>query len=177
MSKVLLTTACIFYVIIVVGQVNFTKLPNDSAIVPRNIATNEGTVRIGGNIKRSASPFNIIEIKEYRNNVVTDSFFKKLLFKKSVADFSFSLNIRAELAEYNFAIYGVAGTRKTLLKTVNGIVAGDAFIIQGQSNAAAGEIYGSSNAENQSEFIRVWGSGNMNGYTPKWFIANGDIWD
>ncbi|MBV9963885.1 MAG: T9SS type A sorting domain-containing protein [Parafilimonas sp.] len=177
MSKFLLAIACMFYAFTAIGQINFNELPDDSSIVPRNLITNEGVVKISGYIKRSTGAFNKIKIKEYRNNVPADSFFTRLSFKQNIAEFSFSMNIKAELAEYNFEVYAVGGSHNSLLKTVSGITAGDAFIIQGQSNAAAGEIYGSSNAENQSEFIRVWGSGNTNGYTPKWFIANGDIWD
>ncbi len=158
------------------AQVFFYDVPINKQIVPRNLSTNKGTIKINGVVYASNSPYTKIEVMKFRNNVFQQTYIQTLTYYSQFALFSFTIPVNAELANYKLEIYGVTATSNELIKTVDSLAAGDAFIIQGQSNAVATKLRGSSNKENQNSFIRVWGSAGSS-YNHKWFIADGDAGD
>jgi hypothetical protein len=108
-----------------------------------------------------------------------------LSFSNRSANYSFNIEIPAERNNYRFSLYGATSWSESHQRTVNNVVAGDAYIIQGQSNAVA-NLRGSSTTENNADdpgnapnrnFVRVYGSGHsgMN-YTKAWFIGKGNVW-
>jgi hypothetical protein len=76
-------------------------------------------------------------------------------------DFTFTPRIEAALREYRFELrtLGAGVTRRVGLW--QGILAGDVYVIQGQSNAVAATYRGSSSGE-ESPFIRSYGSPTAN---------------
>lgn len=161
-----------------------TNFPMDYQLYPRNLTTNQATVRIAGTVAQSTG-YRQMRVYLYRdgNYVSTTNF--TLQFRNNSASYSFDINIPAERNNYRFSLYGVSNSRETLIRTANNVVAGDAFIIQGQSNAVANQR-GSTNTANNADdpsnapnrnFVRVYGSGHTSmNYTKAWFIAKGNVW-
>ena len=163
--------------LLAIGQINYTAVPIDLQLVARDKVTNLGNVKIEGNVDQ-LSNYGFIKVEVYRNEVLLNTVDNELTYIDSKAPFVFNLSIQAELANYSFKIYGVkSNNTATLVKTVSNVVAGDVYIIQGQSNAEANFRNGSSNA-NTSDYIRVYASGTDNSTNllanDTWYIAQGD---
>ncbi len=157
------------------GQVTFTTLPIDKQLVGRDVVTNLGDIIVEGEVNNIGVTYNAIEIKLYRDGIVqnTSTQTQTLTFTGNLAPFNFSIPIIAELHNYSIKIYGKQGTTLTLEKEVVDIVAGDVYIIQGQSNAQAERTSGSvSSNTNQSNFIRVYAEGTSN----ETMLLNDDNW-
>ena len=161
------------------GQINYTSVPIDLQLVARDKITNLGNVKIEGDVDDS-SGYGSIKVEVYRNDVLLNAVENELIYIDSKAPFEFNVSIQAELANYSFKIYGYKTSEAiyVLNKTVSNIVAGDAYIIQGQSNAVAVIRSGSANT-NKSDFIRVYASGTADPIdllaNDVWYIANGDV--
>lgn len=160
------------------AQITYTKIPLDLQLVARDKVTNLGNVTFEGTVDITSN-FVSLRVETYRNDLLLNTNDKPLNFIDSKAVFSFNISILAELANYSFKIYGynLSDNQHVLDKTVSNIVAGDAIIIQGQSNAVAPMFNGSANA-NQSEFIRVYANGTPNIESlmsnDTWYVANGN---
>ena len=176
--KYALTILFIHISVLTSSQINYTTVPLDLQLVARDKITNLGNVKIEGNVDQS-SGYGSIKIEVYRNEVLLNSVDNELTYIDSKAPFVFNLSIQAELANYSFKIYGYNSSNNIyeLNKTVSNVVAGDAYIIQGQSNAVAMKRSGSANS-NKSDFIRVYSSGTPNADSllanDVWYIADGD---
>lgn len=171
----LLITICFFSY----GQITFKTIPLDLQLIPRELSTNKGNVKIEGTVNQF-SAYTSVHVDVFRAGVLVDSADKALVYNSLEASFAFnSLFIKAELANYSFKIYGVNSNNNTstLVKTVNNVVAGDVYIIQGQSNAEANIRNGSADS-NKSDFIRVYASGDDNASNlvsnDAWYIGQGD---
>ncbi len=161
------------------GQITFTKIPIDLQLVARDQTTNYGNVSIEGTVDFFIG-YESLRVEVFRNNIPFDQFNKPLVYLNEKATFEFNIKILSELANYSFKIYGYSSTESTYIleKTISNIVAGDTYIIQGQSNAVASKRIGSANA-NRSEFIRVFANGTNIGTSllsnEFWYVANGDV--
>ena len=126
----------------------------------------------------SAGGFSQAVLRVYRNGTQLGSDqLQALSYSGGTAPFSFTTTITAELAEYDFELLFRNGAAQdfSVRRTTN-IVAGDVFIIEGQSNATTIPVSGNADAYN-SPFIRTFGLGTadtdgMLTYL-SWFVANG----
>lgn len=159
-------------------RVTFSQLPQHKQLYPRSLVTNKGTVHIAGEINDPAQTYKEIRLKAHRNGVALSPILTiPLEWSNGMTSFTVDYEIPAELANYKIEVYGFDCESETLEACVRELVAGDAYIIQGQSNAVASSYLSGgdqANAINQSPFIRVYGSGGENGYQPAWFIGDGD---
>lgn len=93
-------------------------------------------------------------------------------------DFSFRPRITAALREYRFELRVLGDGVSRRVGLWEGIVAGDVYVIQGQSNAAAAMQRGSSAAE-ESPFVRSYGSPvadrTLSAVARGWNYAVGDV--
>jgi hypothetical protein len=123
------------------------------------------------------NPFSSINVELLRNGTLQQSYTQNLSYQNQIAPFSFDINITAELAKYRIKIYTVYNGSEELVKDVNDIVAGDVFVIQGQSNAAA-VMYNGSASGYQSDYIRVYSGGNISSSgllsNDSWYYGQGD---
>lgn len=148
-------------------SVTVTEAPRNSQVTPRD-ADNTAVVPVAGSF---VGP----DVNEVRlvveGNGATDT------FTATSSPFRFSPRITAGLFEYTFTLTasGPGGTQVVDQRT--GIVAGDVFVIQGQSNAEALAYKGSASAES-SPFIRSFGDYTANPSTStadrNWHTASGD---
>jgi len=165
------------------GQVTFSKVPYDKQLVTRAV-NDKGKVIISGEVDKSGSQPNYesIRVDVYRTKNTIKTLYttnsQTLSYDRNKASFNFSISIDAELANYSLEAYAILDGSGTLINlptgTGNEIVAGDVYIIQGQSNAEASiKDVGDSSVENESEFIRVYASGTID---PDKLVNEQDLW-
>ena len=176
--KNILTTLLLLICLTSFGQVTFIKAPQDKQLVARNLNTNLGTVNISGTVNNSGVNYDAIEVVVIRGGIFEDSrVSENLSFSGNMAPFNIDVTINSELTNYTIIINGLDGANTTQIKQATEVVAGDVFIVQGQSNAEANERSGSAGANN-SNFIRVYASGTENGTNlqnnDNWFVAQGN---
>ncbi|MDN3492729.1 sialate O-acetylesterase [Winogradskyella bathintestinalis] len=171
--SILLLNLCLFSF----GQVTFNTVPINKQLVARDLTTNLGTVTVAGNVNSSGINYDAIQVVILRNNVAYSSVTEPLNYSGNTAAFNIDATIASELANYTITINGITAGNPTPIRQASEVVAGDVFIVQGQSNAEANSRNGSANA-NQSPFLRVYASGTENGgnlqNNDNWFYAEGD---
>jgi hypothetical protein len=119
-----------------------------------------------------------IKVEFLRNGTVVNTYNNTLAYNQDIANFNFQIPILAELAKYRVKIYVKDLDQQFLLiQDIDDLVAGDVFIVQGQSNAAAVMYNGSSGAY-QNDYLRVY-SGGYTGSSSvlsddNWYYAQGD---
>ena len=160
------------------GQVRFSKVPLDKQLVARDRNTNFGEVIISGEVDRTLTPYEFIQVDILEDGVLFNTLSHSLSFNSNTANFDFKIDIPAKLSNYTFRIYGKTGSARTIVRIVDDVVAGDVYIIQGQSNAVGAMRKGSADA-NKSDFIRVFASGTENvphliGANSQWYYGLGD---
>lgn len=167
------------------SQVTFTKFPLNRQLIGRDLTTNLGQVLIEGTVDNTSANYAKIKVEIFRNTIYLGKEEISLNFINNTAAFNFSIYINAELANYSFDIYSEkSDLSSTLEKKIEKIVAGDAYIIQGQSNAVAGRIDFNDPSTNanifQNDFIRVYAGGyndpNVLINKDEWNIANGNAY-
>ncbi|UFH45695.1 exo-alpha-sialidase [Flavobacterium galactosidilyticum] len=139
-------------------NVSFTTIPKDMQFFARNLS-NQATISVVGSVD---SP-NIASIKVdfYRNNILRNTISQNLTYSGGSAPFNLSDVITAELAEYKIVVSTVDNSSATeVITTKDQLVAGDAYVVMGQSNShptRAGYTF-------TNEYLRSFGiqTGNTN---------------
>ena len=121
--------------------------------------------------------FDSMTVKLYKNNNLINSFNNSLNYQNGVAPFDFQININSELSKYSVKIFTNKNGTQQQIGDINDIVAGDVFVIQGQSNATALAYSGSSNLY-LSDYIRVFSGGHRSASgllsDVQWHYGQGD---
>lgn len=145
-------------------SVTFSRLPASLQLYPRD-AQNKATIPITGKI--ATAGYTRMSLWVYRDNQPYRYQTVALNYSDGVANFAMSADIKAELAEYNFRVYACKSVDSSLVASRNNVVAGDVFLINGQSNASAG-VPGYSY---QNEYARSFGvytnNNNYDSYSPQ----------
>ncbi len=157
-------------------SVVFNKLPQDLQLFPRD-QNNEAIVPIEGVLEEK--DWSYMSVQVFRNNTLIKYQKNDFVYNAAgKAPFAFKdLKIKAELALYDFKIYAVKGTDSLLIVHRKKIVAGDVYVISGQSNSTA-----FFNEKTTNEFCRTFGKitanfNNSNNYNPAdtlWAYSNQD---
>ena len=129
-----------------------SEFPSDLQLYPRDFESNVASVEVAGTV---TAPYTEVELNVFRegelwnrwNHQVTDS-----------ASFEFLVELPAELANYDFELIAVNGNNRESIAAANDVVAGDVYVINGQSNAASG-IWSAAGPGNEdaSNFVRSFG--------------------
>ena len=133
------------------GSFTFNKLPQDFQLYPREY-TNLADITVEGVAK--SVEITAVSIRVLRNGAINKYQKVGLTFSGSSAKFSTRFQIPAELAEYDFEVYGFKGKDSSLVVRRKNVVAGDAFLVSGQSNAWIGPI---DDLVYQGEWVRSFG--------------------
>lgn len=137
------------------AQVSFLEIPINNQFYPRNLTSDSAQVQFKGIV--SSTRFNKAVLKTYRNNSLISNRTQDLTFVSGTANFNFSEFIKAELVQYKFEILlKKHNGMDSLIHLADKIVAGDAFIINGQSNSIAG-ARSNEIALLQNDFVRTYG--------------------
>ncbi|WP_420155581.1 sialate O-acetylesterase [Siphonobacter sp.] len=123
-----------------VGWVTFDQLPRDNQLYARD-DNNTAIVPISG--RTTGTDWEYMSVITYRNNQKYSYHKAAFTFIPNTtrATFQLSPTIKAELADYSFQVYCCRKQDSVLMATRSDVVAGDFFVIQGQSNANALKPY------------------------------------
>ncbi|MHB9081747.1 MAG: LamG-like jellyroll fold domain-containing protein [Pirellulaceae bacterium] len=133
---------------------------------------NEGALYYNGTLRNAADS---VFLKVYADDEVIKTESQKLKTDKTYA---FTVKLKPGLIKYQVQFGSKSGNTETVLHTVANLVCGDAYLIDGQSNAVATD-WGSDEFDYSSDWIRSFGS--MGGDVSKgWGNAvrrKGDAWE
>ena len=138
------------------GLVTLDSFPQDQQLYPRDVASNTAEVVVSGSF--DADHLQAVHLRVSREGKSWQSFQAKA--KNDRTPFTFRVRLPAELANFTFELraqdetgiwHDITAARK--------VVAGDVFVINGQSNAAAGlfSTPGEGKAD-ANDFVRSYGS-------------------
>ena len=148
-------------------SVVFDNLPQDYQLYPRT-DKNEAIVPVNGQIE--LANWKYLSVVVFRNKVQYQYQRSEIKYnvKGDIGTFDLKPLIKSELAEYDFQIYASqTGKDSVLMAERKNIVAGDAYLIYGQSNARAWEV----DYKYRNEFARTYGFGSQStGYA--WGFSN-----
>ena len=122
-------------------------------------------------IPSDESMYENIIVEFLRNGSIVNTYNQQLNYSQDLAEFNIEIPILAELAKYRVKVYFSNDGTNFLVKDIDDLVAGDVYIVQGQSNAVATSYNGSSNSY-LNEFLRVYSGG----YTSSSSVINDDQW-
>lgn len=92
--------------------------------------------------------------------------------------FAFAARVPVALADHRVELALIAGTERTLLYTAGSVVAGDVFLVQGQSNAVSGRWSSAPVVEENAHFVRSFGDHSREPQpveeNPEWHFAGGE---
>ena len=157
------------------ATVDFTSIPKNQQIVPRDLETNTAVITIAG--KETAGGCESVTLRSYQNGTVSGAdLVAPLHYIGGEASFSFAPEIVAGLISHDFEIYVRQDGMSRLIRSVTGVAAGDVYLWYGQSNAET-IPYDSSNTY-RSPWIRTYGmssdSADRTTAYPFWSEADGD---
>ncbi len=148
----LLVTITLFFALALEfqAQVVFTDIPVDMKLIPRD-SDNIGYFSVAGYCVQNTKTSLRIVLK---NSESQQLLYDRVLNFEKDGRFNLRLGIPAELAEYQLSIYSIASDGTSMLEqSVNRLVAGDYFIIGGQSNAAGSNGYDSLAMEYEKKYF------------------------
>jgi predicted secreted protein len=144
--------------------VTLTESPQDRQLVPRD-SKGGATVPVAG---RMTDP----RVKSVQLVVTSNG--KTDLYTSASRQFRFTPRIRAGLHEYTFELRALG----RVVARREGIVSGDAYVVQGQSNAEASMYNGAASGE-ESPYLRSFGSPvsdpTISAADRVWGYATGDV--
>jgi len=118
-----------------------------------------------------------LRIEFLRNGMIVETYNFDLEYANDIANFNFQIPILAELAKYRVKVFANYEGQEFIIRDIDDLVAGDVYIVQGQSNAAALAYSGSSSLY-QNEYLRVYSGGYRNSSgllnDDQWYYAQGD---
>jgi len=114
---------------------------------------NEGTLYYNGTLGNAADS---VFLKVYADDKVLKTESRKL---KADRTYAFSVKLKPGLIKYKVEFGSRSGNSETVLQTATNLVCGDAYLIDGQSNALAVD-WGRGELPDTSQWIRSFGSNN-----------------
>lgn len=148
----------------------YSQLPQDRQLFPRDIERNRATITLRGTVESAtyaeilarvfagesgSTPAGTCAGDEGAHSIARQQLNYNAADK---AGFDISLTIDARLTNYQLEVCLRTGSSELLERTIEDLVAGDVFLIQGQSNANAFKRNGSTSAAaNEGPFIRSFG--------------------
>ncbi len=161
-KNVILTIALfIFCIGNLAAQIYFVSFPKDMQLYPRDPVSNTATINMSGTAEIGTG--NALQLRVFRDSVLIYTETQGLNYVNDFAGFSFEAMILAELANYTFELHAEQDDDFVLVKTVSNVVAGDVYVITGQSNALASRRDSAASAAYlENPFIRSFASGKNN---------------
>jgi hypothetical protein len=166
------------------AQVTFSAFPKNKQLYPRKLSgpdINKGLVKFTGSVQFFPSTSYLIKKFRYAegDNLAGDGTYLESFNLPVNGAFDITDKIPAERANYRYQLFKVvSGTETAQTTEAREVVAGDAFIVNGQSNAASQAFDGDAQTPNASNFIRTFGDMKTSSYNrTDWFIARGDGYD
>ena len=154
--------------------VSIDRAPLAGAVLPRDLATDAGTARFHGFIESSG--YTGLRAELLAGDLVSTTS-TTALCGATPLEFAVDVPVPSRLTAYTVRLSLVAGDQAVEVARVDDLVAGDIYLVNGQSNAAANPQSGASN-ENQGPFVRSFGTrtdaGDVADADRVWRLADGD---
>ncbi len=135
MKKTTLTNLLVLFTIWHFSAQNIilSQFPKNNQLIPRNVSTNKGTYTLSGYVTHNLADTLVVTVFREALQVSTWTF--PIQLKDGRFNFTHTIEIKAELANYSVELN--IFNKGTLLfsKKADRIVAGDVFIVNGQSNS------------------------------------------
>ncbi|MCP3915381.1 MAG: hypothetical protein GY711_07485 [bacterium] len=137
-------------------EVGFDHIPKSGQVLQRD-AQGQASLRVEGMVVTAG--FDRIEVEVLRDDLAWQTVDQPLAYGASGANFALAATIDAGFHDYEVSVRLYAGPIDTPVAFRQRIACGDTLLIQGQSNAVAGDFHneGLANA-GQSPWIRSFGS-------------------
>jgi len=154
----------------------FVKHPVDGQLYPRN-AQGQAEVELTGWVHQPG--WQRIAVLAERDGVPYASQVQQLFYQNGQAGFDLDVPIQAELHSYSVRVFLLNGGQAQQVAVASDIVAGDVYLIQGQSNAVAADGYNEHLANReQSPWLRSFGTGSITSWESagdkNWYLADGE---
>ncbi len=157
-----------------VAMATLDAAPLASAVLPRDLETNLGTAHFAGTLETDG--FAEIRANVLADGVVVDSVSIPICGPAPLP-FELDVPIPARLQAFDVQLVAAVGEAEASLAAVTDLVAGDIYLINGQSNAFASQFNGDANV-NQTPFLRSFGVNSTDPGTTQntvaWYTAAGN---
>ncbi len=121
----------------ITGEVTLQKYPQDMQICSRSWDKSTAEVTISGTVKE-ISGYDHLQLLVSKNSTeVFDTLTTELSYDAGLANFELVYLLPASFTNHEFSLHGIQNTNRTLEWKAIDVVAGDIFLINGQSNAQA----------------------------------------
>lgn len=135
-----------------IASVHLIKFPENGQLFPRDIDTNMGLAKVAGTVDDNSN-FDAVRVNIFKNEAVINTIDQPLEYINGVANFDLDAPIFAERNTYSIILYGLNGNTETYLQRVGNLVAGDVYLISGQSNAEALAVQ---HPSDEDDFLRSY---------------------
>jgi hypothetical protein len=154
----------------VFAQIIFQQFPTPLQLYPRDLSTNTAKVHISGTAAASADSL-IFTLEKSDGTLESQALSLNDLTNNQ---FDVSFDILPGLWSYHIKAERQVSNNLILLKEAENVVAGDVFVVEGQSNAQAVAYNGDANIW-QNNFVRCFGTSNPDLFADgNWYIAEGN---
>ncbi|MBL7811848.1 MAG: hypothetical protein JNL57_06455 [Bacteroidetes bacterium] len=158
------------------AQIVWYKAPTDLAFIPRQSGVKTGKAIFDGLVVQKG--YTGVQIDVFRNSAAYGNYSSSLTYSGDSAPVYLSVPLLAGKWNYTMHVYLISSGSKTKVHTASQVVAGDVFLVNGQSNSVANQYSGSANSAYKDSFIRSFGSSSYSWPSMvndlNWYIADGD---
>ena len=140
----------------VFSQVNFYQAPKSRQLFPRD-NSDSASVFVNGIVTQAG--WSSVTYELYRAGIVVESLNTPLQYLNGSAPIQKTFRLKAEKAEYKIHVTLWAGANSNCVLDVDSLVAGDVFIVNGQSNGSSPNQ--GPGVEQPNEWIRTFGTGSF----------------
>ena len=142
------------------AQVSMTEGPKNGQLYPRDLISNQAMVTVSGSVTQAG--FSQVHVIVNRDGVLWWSQTQPLNYVGGHAPFSFQAPVEAGLFDYSMGLLLESGGSMQVIDVVEHIACGDAYLINGQSNALAADYHGEGLGNRfQSPWIRSYGTASV----------------
>lgn len=149
------------------SQVTLFQAPQSRQLFPRG-ANDSALVEVSGMIAQPGITHFIYKLS--KAGQLIDSIISPAIYNNNTATFQHTFGIKAERVEYAVHVSTYDGLFEDCIVDADSLVAGDVFLINGQSNGSSPSQ--GPGAENPNEWIRTYGTGSFNDIE----VAQDTIW-
>jgi len=158
-------------------QVAFASIPRDAQLLSRAVATNQATFDVAGDVLSAGYERIVVDVD--RDGSLWQSLSQPLSYTGDRAAFLLEPTLSAGLFSYDLRVELETGSDRVLVAARDHLVCGDVFLINGQSNAVAGDYWSEGlGNQSQSPWIRSFGNSYYEGsilpLDLHWDVADGE---
>jgi hypothetical protein len=159
-------------------RVRVAKMPASGQVLQRD-ANDEAAAVVRGEVASDGYDAAVLEIA--RDGDVVDTRRHALNYLNGRAPFAFAPMLQSGLHDHVLSLYLERGAARRLVARAENVCVGDVWLVNGQSNAAAGDYWAEqrANADCQGRWVRSFGTASVRGDVGldlHWDVADGETY-